>query len=287
MLLKNADLAMYKAKESGRARYRFFTAEDDRRLQQRITLEGELRGAAERRELLLHYQPIVHLHTGQPVGVEALLRWQPPQGAMRMPSDFIPIAEEAGLIAGLGHWVVETACGELARTLLHPFIPRRVAINVSPRQLQDRQFGNRIASLLEDNGLSPRHLELEITESTLMDDSAETAANLDRLCEMGIRLSIDDFGTGYSSLGYLQRYPFSTLKIDKSFIATAPSNRGAGRLVETIIAMAHGLGMEVIAEGVETEEQADFLRQRGCDQVQGYLFGRPQPLEQTLGLLAG
>ncbi|MGE5515648.1 MAG: putative bifunctional diguanylate cyclase/phosphodiesterase [Bacteroidota bacterium] len=285
VLLKNADLAMYKAKELGRNRYRFFTAEFNRRLQERLVLEGQLRGAAERRELLLHYQPIVNLGSGRPVGVEALLRWQQP-GGMRMPGDFIGIAEELGLINGLGRWVVETACGELSSLLRAGGGRNRVAINVSPRQLQEESFGPMVARLLEQNALSPQNLELEITESVLMDDTLETAANLDMLCDMGIRLSIDDFGTGYSSLGYLQRYPFSTLKIDRSFITLAPHNRNAGRLVETIIAMAHGLGLEVIAEGVETEEQADFLRERACDQVQGFLFGRPQPLSQMAGLLA-
>ncbi|HLO78581.1 MAG TPA: EAL domain-containing protein [Magnetospirillum sp.] len=286
VLLKNADLAMYKAKEMGRNRYRFFTSEFNRRLQERLALEGQLRGAAERRELLLHYQPIFDLGSRTAVGVEALLRWQLPCGEMRMPGDFIPIAEDTGLIGNLGQWVVETACGELAGLLRGRATPGRVAVNVSPRQLQDQEFGPMVARLLGENGLRPEHLELEITESVLMDDTRETAANLDMLCDMGIRLSIDDFGTGYSSLGYLQRYPFSTLKIDRSFVTLAPHNRGAGRLVETIIAMAHGLGLEVIAEGVETEEQADFLRQRRCDQVQGYLFGRPQPLAQTAGVLA-
>jgi diguanylate cyclase (GGDEF)-like protein len=286
VLLKNADLAMYKAKELGRNRYRFFTTEFNRRLKERLALEGQLRGAAERNELLLHYQPIVHLDSGRRVGVEALLRWQEPGGHLRMPGDFIAIAEDIGLIGGLGRWVVETACGELSHLLRAGDGRSRVAVNVSPRQLQDADFGPIVARLLERNALTPDHLELEITESVLMDDTPETAANLDMLCDMGIRLSIDDFGTGYSSLGYLQRYPFSTLKIDRSFVTLAPHNTNAGRLVETIIAMAHGLGMEVIAEGVETEQQADFLRERRCDQVQGYLFGRPQPLAQMAGVLA-
>lgn len=285
VLLKNADLAMYKAKELGRNRYRFFTAEFNRRLQERLALEGQLRGAVLRQELLLHYQPIVNLKTGLPVGVEALLRWQPPGEKLRMPGDFIPIAEEVGLIGGLGQWVVETACAEL-KGLLQSGVPMgRVAVNVSPRQLREDGFGRLVRHLLGVHGLSPEHLELEITESVLMDDTPETSANLQMLCDLGIRLSIDDFGTGYSSLGYLQRYPFSTLKIDRSFVSVAPQNRGAGRLVETMITMAHGLGLEVIAEGVETEDQAEFLRARNCDQVQGYLFGRPKPLAEVAELL--
>ncbi len=284
VLLKNADLAMYKAKEAGRNRYRFFTAEFNQRLQQRLALEAELRGADRRRELLLHYQPIVHLDSGIAVGMEALLRWQVPGRQLRMPGEFIAVAEQAGLIGPLGQWVVRTACGELSDLLRAPHGPGRVAVNVSPHQLQDEAFGPMVARLLEQNGLAPDHLELEITESVLMDDTRETTANLDMLCEMGIRLSIDDFGTGYSSLGYLQRYPFHTLKIDRSFVSQAPHSRNAGRLVETIIAMAHGLGLEVIAEGVETERQADFLRARRCDQVQGYLYGRPQPLSVMAGV---
>lgn len=284
VLLKNADLAMYKAKEAGRNRYRFFTAEFNHRLQQRLALEGELRGAARRRELLLHYQPIVHLDSGIAVGMEALLRWQVPGQQLRMPGEFIAVAEEAGLIGPLGQWVVRTACDELSDLLRAPHGPGRVAVNVSPHQLQDENFGPMVAQLLQQNRLAPDHLELEITESVLMDDTRETTANLDMLCEMGIRLSIDDFGTGYSSLGYLQRYPFHTLKIDRSFVSQAPHSRSAGRLVETIIAMAHGLGLEVIAEGVETEQQADFLRARRCDQVQGYLYGRPQPLSVMAGV---
>ncbi|MBC7951936.1 MAG: EAL domain-containing protein [Rhodospirillaceae bacterium] len=285
VLLKNADLAMYKAKELGRNRYGFFTAEFNRRLQERLALEGQLRGAAVRQELLLHYQPIVNLKTGQPVGVEALLRWQPPGEKLRMPGDFIPIAEEVGLICGLGQWVVETACSELKGMLRNGIVLGRVAVNVSPRQLREEGFGRMVKHMLSVNGLTPEHLELEITESVLMDDTSVTSANLQMLCDLGIRLSIDDFGTGYSSLGYLQRYPFSTLKIDRSFVSVAPDNRGAGRLVETMITMAHGLGLEVIAEGVETEEQAEFLRARNCDQVQGFLFGRPKPLTDVAGKL--
>jgi diguanylate cyclase (GGDEF)-like protein/PAS domain S-box-containing protein len=283
VLLKNADLAMYKAKELGRNRYGFFTADFNRRLQERLVLEGQLRGAAARQELLLHYQPIVDLKTGHPVGVEALLRWQPPGEKLRMPGDFIPIAEEAGLISRLGEWVVETACAELKGLLRSGVALGRVAVNVSPRQLREEGFGPMVKHLLSVNGLTPDHLELEITESVLMDDTSAASANLQMLCDLGIRLSIDDFGTGYSSLGYLQRYPFTTLKIDRSFVSVAPDNRGAGRLVETMITMAHGLGLEVIAEGVETEEQAEFLRARNCDQVQGFLFGRPKPLAEVAG----
>ncbi len=283
VLLRNADLAMYKAKELGRDGYRFFTQEINQRLQERLTLEVQLRGAVRRGELLLHYQPIVDLTTTRPVGVEALVRWQRPDCGIVMPDVFIPVAEELGLIREIGDWVVGTACAgvdRLGRRL-------RVAVNVSPRQLRETGFSDAVQRLLADTGLSPDRLELEITERVLMDDTPETAQNLSRLCDLGVRLSIDDFGTGYSSLGYLQKYPFDTLKIDRSFVADALVNPGAARLVETIIAMAHGLEMLVIAEGVETEDQRDFLRARGCDQAQGYLFARPLPPDQLTKVLAG
>jgi diguanylate cyclase (GGDEF)-like protein/PAS domain S-box-containing protein len=283
VLLRNADLAMYKAKEIGRDRYRFFTQEINQRLQERLALEVQLRGAVRRGEMLLHYQPIVDLATTAPVGVEALVRWRRTDGGLVMPDTFIPIAEELGLIRELGEWVVQTACGaidQLGQDL-------RVAVNVSPRQLRETGFGTAVRRLLAETGLNPRRLELEITERVLMDDTPETAENLKMLCDLGVRLSIDDFGTGYSSLGYLQKFPFDTLKIDRSFVADALGNPGVARLVETIIAMAHGLDLQVIAEGVETAAQRDFLRARGCDQAQGYLFARPLPPDQLAPILPG
>ncbi len=283
VLLRNADLAMYKAKEIGRDGYRFFTQEINQRLQERLALEAQLRGAVRRDEMLLHYQPIVDLATTRPVAVEALLRWRRTDGGVVMPDTFIPIAEELGLIRELGEWVVATACGAIdgfGRDL-------RIAVNVSPRQLREAGFSAAVQRLLAETGLNPDRLELEITERVLMDDTPETADNLRMLCDLGVRLSIDDFGTGYSSLGYLQKYPFDTLKIDRSFVSQALDNPGAARLVETIIAMAHGLDLQVIAEGVETEAQRDFLRARGCDQAQGYLFARPLPPDQLSPVLAG
>jgi diguanylate cyclase (GGDEF)-like protein/PAS domain S-box-containing protein len=285
VLLRNAELAMYRAKENGRNCSQFFTVEINRRLQQRLALEARLRGATIRKEMLLHYQPILDLRTGQPVAVEALLRWRQADGGLMMPGAFIPVAEDTGLIRDLGDWVATTACIELKDLLAGPNPLSRVALNVSPRQLQVEGFGATIANLLAETGLSPAQLELEITESVLMDDKPATADNLGMLCDLGIRLSIDDFGTGYSSLGYLHRYPFSTLKIDRSFVEAAPASRNAARLVESIIGMAHGLGLDVIAEGVETEEQADFLRARNCDHVQGFLFSRPLPLEDLAARL--
>jgi len=280
VLLRNADLAMYKAKDLGRNGYHFFTQEINARMQARLALEGKLRGAVGRDELLLHYQPIIGLEANAPVALEALMRWRQPDGGLLMPGHFISLAEEVGLIKDMGDWVVATACRDLHALIGSSASTLRMAVNVSPRQLQVEGFGAYVARQLSEYALSPDCLELEITESVLMDDTPETAVNLKQLCDLGVRLSIDDFGTGYSSLGYLQRYPFDTLKIDRSFVSAALDNPNAGRLVETIIGMAHGLGLEVIAEGVETIEQLTFLRDRACDNVQGFLFSHAIPPEE-------
>ncbi|GGF33693.1 hypothetical protein GCM10011611_44930 [Aliidongia dinghuensis] len=283
-LLRNADVAMYKAKEQGGNGYRFFTREIDQQMQARLAVEARLRGAVERNEFVLHYQPIVDLPTGRIGRVEALIRWRQPDGALATPDDFVPIAEETGLITGIGNWVIETACAQMREHLLGDTPLARVAVNVSPRQLQVPGFAGFVEQALRRNDLPARCLELEITESVLLDDTAEITANLDRLCALGVRLSIDDFGTGYSSLAYLQRYPFDILKIDRTFVASS-HNDNSVRLIETLIAMAHGLGMEVIAEGVETEAQYALLRERDCDHAQGYFFSRPIALDEVSALL--
>jgi diguanylate cyclase (GGDEF)-like protein/PAS domain S-box-containing protein len=281
ILVHNADLAMYKAKERGRNGFHFFTAEIDQETQERLVLEAGLRGAVGRREFSVFYQPIIDLRRSRPAGYEALLRWHPANGRACPPSQFIPVAEDLGLIIEIGDWVLRTAGGDLS-ALGAGLDGVRVAVNVSPRQLRVSGFAAGVIRLLDDFGLSPERLELEVTESVLLDDEPETTANLRALCNHGIRLSIDDFGTGYSSLGYLQRYPFSTLKIDRSFVAAAPERSNASRLVETMVTMAHGLGLEVIAEGVEKPEQLAFLQACGCDMAQGFLFDRPQPLGDIL-----
>ncbi|HXP95636.1 MAG TPA: EAL domain-containing protein [Telmatospirillum sp.] len=281
LLLRNADLAMYKAKELGRNGFHFFTQEIDHRMQQRLQMEGRLRGALERDEFLLHYQPIIDLRTNRPVALEALLRWQKPGGAFIMPGDFIPLAEEIGAIRPIGAWVVASACHQ-ARSLIDIDSPyQRIAVNVSARQLQTNGFAQFVIAQLKKYALLPGVLELEITESVLLDDSPETAVNLKLLCDHGIHLSIDDFGTGYSALGYLQRYPFHTLKIDRSFVSGALINAKAARLIETIITMGHRLGMEIIAEGVENKDQLTFLYRQSCDFAQGYLLGRPSAIEDV------
>jgi diguanylate cyclase (GGDEF)-like protein/PAS domain S-box-containing protein len=283
VLLRNADLAMYKAKDLGRNRYQFFTEEINRKLKHRMELETRLRKVVPQRELVLHYQPIVDIKSHLPVAYEVLVRWRREDGALHMPASFIPLAEDIGLIKEIGEWVVSTACLEVSSILECNAVLPRIAVNVSPKQLQVKGFAAYVKHQLIESGLQPERLDLEITERVLVDDMPETHINLKSLCDFGISLSIDDFGTGYSSLGYLQKYPFSTLKIDRGFISNIVSNKNSARLVETIITMAHGLGLKVIAEGVETSEQFMFLSLRSCDLVQGFYFGQPMPLKNLVG----
>lgn len=277
-LAHNADLAMSDAKEQKRDGWRFFTAQLDRQSQERLALESQLRGARARNELTLHYQPIIDLRTGRPSRYEALMRWRPANGAFCPPDKFIPVAEELGLIIDLGEWALRTALRDLP-TLTGDDAAARVAVNVSPHQLRGGHFAPLALRLLQEAGVSPQRLELEITESALLEDQADIADSLRLLSGNGVRLSIDDFGAGYSSLRYLQRFPFNTLKIDRSFISAAPQAPASRRLVETIIVMAQGMGLDVVAEGVETQEQLAFLRDGGCDMAQGYYYSRPRPLE--------
>ena len=286
VLLRNGELAMYKAKEQGRGRHQFFTAEIDQRMRERLLMEAQLRGAAARGELRLHYQPLYAAPDGALVGMEALLRWQRSDDCLMMPGHFIAVAEEVGLIPEIGEWVTATACREAAGLFAGLDGDLRVAVNVSPRQLQTGTFAGWVRRQLQDSGLRPEQLELEITESVLMDDRAETETTLRELCQLGVRLSIDDFGTGYSSLGYLQRYPFDTLKIDRSFVVGGTTDANTARLVETIVTMAHGLNLETVAEGVETAEQMAFVQGCGCDLIQGFLLGRPMSLADLAATIA-
>ena len=285
LLLRNAGLAVDLAKESGRNQFRFFTSGIDQKAQERLQIENALRGAAERGELLLHYQPVVDLGNGEARVVEALLRWRRADGELLPPDQFIPVAEDSGLIVPIGEWVLATACAGLQRLDAGGGPPLRVAVNVSPRQVRSGDFAATVERVLADSGIDPARLELELTERVLMDDGSDGVRIFERLDALGVRLSIDDFGTGYSSLSYLQRFPFSTLKIDRSFIRDVESNPASARLVETIIAMAHGLDLEVIAEGVETLAQMDMIRERDCDLAQGYYVSRPVPLEEVEAFL--
>jgi diguanylate cyclase (GGDEF)-like protein len=284
-LLKNAELAMYQAKKAGRNQCQFFSEVINIKLNERVAIENGLRGVTERNELELLYQPIVDGNTNEIVQCEALLRWKTSDGSYIMPDVFIPIAEDTGLIRQLGEWVIQQACKDL--TFLHQTVNANIkfAINISPNQLQQANFSQIVTAKLDEHKLSPEMLELEITESVLIHDIGETKMNLDTLCDKGMHLSIDDFGTGYSSLGYLQKYPFSTLKIDRSFVSQIENNNNNAKLTETIITMAHNLGMQVVAEGVETEEQRQFLQRCKCDFIQGYLFSRPLPLKKLVSML--
>jgi diguanylate cyclase (GGDEF)-like protein len=273
-LMRNADSAMYHAKQRGRNNFQFFTAELNRHLQRRFTIEQSLRRALAANEVSLVYQPIVDSQDGRTIGAEALLRWYNAELGNVSPGEFIPVAEDAGLIVEIGGWVLARACEQVAqwrRTLAPDLI---VAVNLSPRQFNDGLL-ERIQGCLAESGLEPAALELEITERLLMSDSDTVLPILSALSAMGVRISVDDFGTGYSSLSYLKRFPLHNLKIDRSFVAGLPDHRDSIAITQAVVAMAHSLGMNVTAEGVETVEQAAFLRAIDCDKQQGYLYSRP------------
>jgi diguanylate cyclase (GGDEF)-like protein/PAS domain S-box-containing protein len=287
VLLRNADLAMYQAKAMGRNQCQFFSEAINNKLKERVNIESLLRGVELRDELELYYQPIVDGSTNEVVICEALLRWRDGNGQYVMPDVFIPIAEETGLIHPIGEWVIRRACKDLKYIHQHINPKLKFAINISPKQLQSSDFFTFVNQQLVNHRISSDMIELEITESVLIHDIGETTKNLNALCNAGFSLSIDDFGTGYSSLGYLQKYPFSTLKIDRSFISQIEENTNNAKLTETMIYMAHGLGMQVVAEGVETKGQLQFLQDRQCELIQGYLFSKPVPLKELIEKLGG
>jgi diguanylate cyclase (GGDEF)-like protein len=279
-LMKNADIAMYQAKEKGRNHFAFYSAERDVNTFERLALETSLRRAVDRDELLLYYQPKMDFRNGGTAGMEALVRWQHPEMGMISPAQFIPLAEETGLIVPIGMWVLRTACRQMVQWREQGIAQLVISVNLSPRQFSDSNLLQDIAATLAETGLDGRCLELEITESAIMQDVERGRKLLMALKVMGIRIAVDDFGTGYSSLSTLKQFPIDTLKIDRSFIrdlATDPEDRG---LTEAIIAMGKALKLHLVAEGVETQAQLDFLRERGCDELQGYHFSRPLPVDQ-------
>ena len=284
-LLKYADAAMYLAKEQGRNCYRYFTADLNARASRRLTLETSLRQALERKEFVLHFQPQVNAKTGNIVGAEALIRWQHPELGLVSPLDFIPSAEDTGLIVPIGRWVLESACQHAKTWHAAGFARLRIAVNVSGRQLARDVLVNDVNSALQSSGLDPASLELELTESLLMQNVDETALMLNDLACRGVKVTMDDFGTGYSSLSYLKRLPIQTIKIDRSFIRDITTDSDAASIVRTIIVMARGLNMEVIAEGVEERAQFDYLRKHLCTGIQGFYFSRPLSGEAFLTLL--
>jgi diguanylate cyclase (GGDEF)-like protein/PAS domain S-box-containing protein len=272
-LIRNADAAMYHAKESGRANYQFFTEQMNQVASRRLALENDLRRALHKGELLVHYQPIVELSSGTVVAHEALVRWQHPARGVVPPAEFMQLAEDTGLIVGIGEWVLREACRWA--TFIGAEHGVQVAVNLSSRQFNDPKLIELVRRVLADSGLPARLLMLEITETTAMHQTDVAASTLQKLKELGVSLAIDDFGTGYSSLASLRRYPVDQLKIDRSFVADLPAGENAKTLTGGIIGLAHALGLKVVAEGVETEAQREFLAALGCDFAQGYLTGKP------------
>jgi diguanylate cyclase (GGDEF)-like protein/PAS domain S-box-containing protein len=285
-LVKNAGAAMHFAKDQGRDNYQFYSRAMNSTALEKLAMEAQLRRALERDELVLYFQPKIRATTGEIVGLEALIRWQHPELGLVPPSQFIPLAEETGLIVPIGEWVLHSACRQnrLWQQAGHP--PVHVAVNIASPHFRQGALSDSVAAALQDSGLDPGWLELEVTESMLMQSVDTTLATLFKLKDRGVRLAIDDFGTGYSSLSYLKRFPLDTLKIDRSFVKDLPRDAEDAAIAKAIIAMAHSLKLEVVAEGVESAEQLAFLQQHGCDVVQGFLFSRPVPAAAFGSLLA-
>ena len=282
-LLRDADLAMYRAKNRGRNRHEVFTPQMHSRAMKLMELESALRGALERDEFRLHYQPIVKLSDGSLEGFEALIRWEHPTRGLVSPADFLPVAEESGLIVPIGEWVLREACRQAAEwSLLSPEAARlHMSVNLSGRQLMSPTLIEDVRSALQDSGLDPALLTLEITENVVMEQAAEATELLQRIKDLGVRLHMDDFGTGYSSLAYLRRFPLDTLKIDRSFVNDMSADNDDGAIVRAIITLAHTLKLDVIAEGIEQPEQIEQLRALGCRHGQGYHFSRPLPADDA------
>ena len=285
-LMKNADAALFRAKDAGRGHFQFYAQDMNARTLDRIKLEMSLRHALERNELVLHYQPVIESATGEMHGVEVLLRWQPCGGQLVPPADFIPIAEETGLIVPIGEWVLRMACEQQRRWREQGAGNFCVAINLSPRQFRHRDLHAVVERTLNATACPPEMIELEITESMLMEDPDAAIATLRRLSEMGVRLAIDDFGTGYSNLNYLKRFPIDTLKIDKSFVHDIATDPDDAAIAKAVIALAHSMKLKVTAEGVETCEQFDFLCGQKCDRMQGFYFSPPVPADELPMLCA-
>jgi predicted signal transduction protein with EAL and GGDEF domain len=273
MLLKHADLALYRAKSDGRNCFRFYESQMDAAVQLRRALEVDLRNALARREFELHYQPVIDATTREPCGAEALVRWRHPRRGLMAPDQFIPLAEEIGLIEALGEWILREACAEAAQWPAHI----KIAVNLSPAQFRRRNLAEFVMAALTRSGLQAQRLELEITESVLLQKNEGNLAALHAIKRLGASIVLDDFGTGYSSLGYLQMFPFDKIKIDRSFVQELASRSDCAAIVCAITGLARSLNIVTTAEGVETEEQYSLVRAAGCNHVQGYLFGKPGP----------
>jgi EAL domain-containing protein (putative c-di-GMP-specific phosphodiesterase class I) len=279
-ILANADAALYRAKAEGRGTIRFFEADMDKRLRERRALQHDLRSAIERGQLSLHYQPQVRMD-GSAIGFEALVRWDHPVRGSVPPATFIPLAEESGVIIPMGQWILREACREAASWPL----PLQIGVNLSPVQFRHGDLPGLVHAVLLETGLAAGRLELEITEGVLIGDFSRAVSILRRLKALGVRIAMDDFGTGYSSLSYLQSFPFDKIKIDQAFISNLDRNTQSSAIVRAVIGLGHGLSLPVSAEGVETKEQLNFLLRESCDEAQGFLFGRPQPIEAYAALI--
>jgi diguanylate cyclase (GGDEF)-like protein len=284
-LIKTATIALHHAEQGGRNRHQFFSSEMNLRARNRLEIESGIRRALARGEFVVYYQPKIHVGTRRVAGLEALIRWLDPERGLVPPGEFIPIAEESGLIEQIGQWVLEESCRQNRLWQAQGFPPVRASVNVSARQFRNRNFVASVADTLARTGLDPRWLELEITESMLMGDIAAIVARMEDLRRTGVSLSIDDFGTGYSSLSYLSRFPITTLKIDRAFIVDVQNNPHTAEIARAIIGLSRGLDLEVVAEGAEVSEQVDFLRDHGCDVVQGYFYSKPLPADEFAVLL--
>jgi EAL domain-containing protein (putative c-di-GMP-specific phosphodiesterase class I) len=284
-LLQHADAALYRAKDEGRGNFKYFSEDLTEAAKRRINLEALLRRAITKSELQVHYQPQIDIRTGVIIGAEALLRWQSTDEGMIPPSQFIPVAEETGLIGEIGEWVLLEVCRQGQRWLKAGLPPLRLAVNLSPYQFRHGDIVSRVSAILNETGFPAERLELELTESALMARESEAVHILGQLRTLGVRLAIDDFGTGYSSLAYLKRFPLDSLKIDKSFIDDIPELEDDKEIAAAIIGMAHTLRLKVLAEGVETEEQLNFLKEHGCDFYQGYYKSPAVPAETFVALL--
>ena len=284
-LIRNSDIAMFRAKKRGRNNFQFFLPEMHENAVRRLKLEMALRGALDRGEFMLHYQPKIEVRSGKVTGYEALLRWRHAQFGLMSPAEFVPVLEESDLIGPVGEWVLRSACRQIAEWERQGMPSRPVAVNLSARQFRMDNLDTTVARIITETGVNPGLLELELTESLLMDDPEQTVRTLGNLRRYGVQLSVDDFGTGYSSLMYLKRFPIGTLKIDRAFISDATSDADDAAITRAIINLGHSLGLKVVAEGVETEPQLEFLRENGCDEMQGFYFSPAVPPEEIQRLL--